>query len=110
MSPFASAIQQAMSSVRAVAGVAVTYCRGDLTVAVSAVPGSTTFEESSFEDAANIGFTSSDWIFRCSDLLLGGQQITPRRGDQVRVTDPDGGTTRVYEALTDGTQVFRYCD
>jgi hypothetical protein len=102
-SAFAKTIAQGMESVRAAAGELVTYWRGNDSVTAKAVPASTTFEMAD-TSGSPITFVSSDWIFKADELVIDGAVITPRRGDWVQL-----GALK-YDVLSDGTQVYRYCD
>lgn len=84
----------------------VTYRRGGAAVDVSAVPGQTDHEAID-ETGATILVTTSDWIFRTAELVLGGEQIAPEPGDQVEETDA-GGTIRTFTVLArPGLKCFR---
>jgi hypothetical protein len=107
MSPFATAISQGLDSVAGVAGELVQYWAGSQFVTLTGVPGTTQFGSDDVE-GMTVGFTSSDWIFKVSDLVIGGVAITPKRGHLVKKTV--GAKTYVYEVLKDAEQVYRYCD
>jgi hypothetical protein len=107
LSPFASVIAQALDTVQDVAGDDVQYWRGTQYVSLKAVPGTTEFPTDDV-DAATVTYTSADWIFKVSELVIGGVAITPRRGDLVKKTV--GSKTYVYEVLKDANQIFRFCD
>lgn len=107
MSAFASAIAAALGTVHAAAGEAVTYHRGDASVALTAVPGLNLLRTEEISDVP-VSANSRDWIFQASELVIGGAVIKPRRGDLVKQTV--AGELVVYEVLHDGDQVYRYCD
>lgn len=78
-------------------GVELTYSRGEVSVDLVGVPGSTPFR---FEDANGAGWmrvVSRDYLVLAERLVLGGQPIQPTRGD--RITEVKGAVTRVYEVL-----------
>lgn len=107
MGAFANVIGQALNSVRSIAGESVVYWRGTQSVSLQAVPGSSTFETTSVTEMPVL-YASRDWIFQADELVLGGVPTTPKRGDLVKQTVGDKTTT--FEVLSDGSQVFRYCD
>ncbi len=78
---------------------AVTYARGELSVAVSATVGSTLFQ---VDDGAGgtIRVTQRDFLIRCADLVLGGEEVLPQRGD--RITETVQGRNVVWEVMGPG--------
>jgi hypothetical protein len=91
---FHNAVLGAHNALRSSRGLDVTYCRGDATVAVTAVPGQTRV---TVEDASGLSIRAKrrDWIVRASDLLLGGQTVLPEVGDTIRLTV--GQDVQVFE-------------
>lgn len=108
MSAFGDAIAAGLDSIRDVAGEKVTYWRGDdSTGELAAVPGLSPSGSSRVNEVPIEDF-SRDWIFKVSELVINGDVITPRTGDQVRQTI--NGVEVIYEVLSDGNQVYRFCD
>lgn len=108
-SPFANAISAALATVNAVAGERGTYWRGtQSTTEISATPGNAVRDRDDVEQVQVLQ-AARDWIFKASELLIGGTVVLPERGDQWRVTDAAGVTT-IYEVENDGNQVYRWSD
>jgi len=86
---------------KAHAASTVTYCRGELTVEVQATVGKTVFD---VETAAGVVETiqSRDFLILAADLVLGGVEVLPERGDRVKELLVAGGATLVYEVLAPG--------
>jgi hypothetical protein len=85
-----------------------TYRRGVLTVVVLATIGRTEFEQ---DDGYGVIVQSQsrDYLIDAEDLILGGEQTMPARGDWIEETA--GGTTYRYEVLPIGNQQhWRYSD
>lgn len=87
---------------------AVTYCRGEQSVVVQATVGSTMFEVVS--DYGAIERTESrDFLITAADLVLGGAEVLPVRGDQVK--ELIGSATVIYEVMAPGDEPpWRYSD
>jgi hypothetical protein len=86
----------------------VLYVRGAERVEVAATVGQTVFR---LDDGAGgiLHSESRDYLIRAADLMLAGERVTPRRGDQVRETD--AGVTFVYEVTAPGDEPhWRYSD
>jgi len=105
---FASTITQAHQSLRSLAGVEITYQRGDDTTELTAIPGQTTFQVA---DISNLltEYRSRDYIFAAADLDLD----QPRKGDVIiegsnryEVLRPDGGDD-VWRWSDTAGQIYR---
>lgn len=106
--PFASAISAAVGTIRQVAGVPVTYQRGADSVPITATPGGTLYEAENGTGVATWGRTK-DYIFAAADLVVGGTQVTPERGDLIKETI--NGRVHVWTATGGSTEQFwRYSD
>lgn len=100
MSTFASAITNALATIRAAAGVTVTYSRGADTVSLTAVPGRTRYE-SNVPSGVVTEFQTRDYIIKAADLILAGSVTLPQDGDQITDVDAAGDDV-VYEAMSPG--------
>ena len=110
-SGFQQAVAGAYNSLRAAAGVHVTYHRATAWVRLCAVPGKSDFGATVPEQAAVVEFRSRDYIVRTADLVIGGVQVTPQRGDLVK--EEVGDKVHVHEVIRpdDGNgQPWRYSD
>lgn len=97
-------------ALQAHAAGAVTYSRGANTVTLRAAPGRTLYER---ETAAGIIETveSKDFLFKTSELILGGSQTLPQRGDKLTESDTETGKVYTYEVTGPGTEaVYRFAD
>jgi len=93
---------------KAHAASTVTYCRGVLSVEVEATIASTTFEVETAGGAIET-VQSRDFLITTADLVLGGAEVLPERGDQIR--EIAGAKTFVYEVLAPGGEPpWRYSD
>lgn len=98
MSMFSTAIQSAMGTLQRVAGATVTYHRGDSSTGeVTAVPGSTTFDEVGPDGGIVTHSTSHDWIVEAKDLVIDGQVITPQARDVVKRVV--GAVRMIYQVM-----------
>ncbi len=102
-SPFSRATTRCLSAVRAAAGTPVTYARGNASVNVTGVPGTTEFENETGDIVTD--YERRDFMIEVAVLILDGDPVTPQRGD--RITD----NGEVYEVLPrpDGP-VFGFSD
>jgi hypothetical protein len=107
MSAFGQVIEQAFATVDAVAGDDLFYCRGNVELPISAVPGTSTFS-SADANGYPVTFRSQDFMFNASLLVFGGVAAAPKVGDRVKWST--GGKTRTFEVLRDVDQFYRYCD
>ena len=103
-----TAINGAFSTLQIAAGVEIIYSRGDRNVTVKAVPGSTQWAE-----ATGAGYVETsqarDFLIAAADLVLGGESITPTRGDTI--TETVRGKQLTYPvASPGGSRVFSYAD
>jgi hypothetical protein len=64
-------------------GEVVTFRRGSSSVKLTAVVGSSDSEEQNAEGETTAQLRLVDFIFKASELILGGKQIEPVRGDQI---------------------------
>ena len=89
----------------------VVYLRGEESVEVSATIGSTVFN---VDDGAGalLRVESRDYLILAADLVLGGNAILPKRGDQIRETGGAGGDqVFVYEVVGPGNEpCWRWSD
>ncbi|MEM6503895.1 MAG: hypothetical protein AAF711_00360 [Planctomycetota bacterium] len=87
----------------------VTYQRGGDSVHVPATTGQTVFR---FDDAAGgtVRFVSQDFLIRAGDLVINGEAIEPRRGDQIIETA--NGKVYTHEVMPFGNDEpeWRYSD
>ncbi|MBE3098896.1 MAG: hypothetical protein IMZ44_17410, partial [Planctomycetes bacterium] len=87
---------------------AVAYCRGEQSVEVQATLGRTVFE---IADAYGVveQSESRDFLILACDLVLGGTQTLPERGDRIRETQD--GKAFVYEVMAPGKEPhYRFSD
>lgn len=108
LTPIEAAAAAAYRANRAVAGKAVTYRRGDASVAVVAVAG---------RYAADVGDGNGptvrtevrDYLVAAADLVLGGAAVEPRGGDRIVEGDPATGTA--FEVMDlPGEPCWRHSD
>lgn len=93
---------------KAHAASAVTYCRGELSVEVQATVGETVFEVDTGQGAIETT-EGRDYLILAADLVLGGAEVLPDRGDRIKETA--GGATLVYEVMAPGDEPpWRYSD
>ena len=78
------------------AGQSVTYIRGANNVALTATIGQSVVEAVD-EDGRVIRIETRDFLIHRADLILGGVEVEPDRGDQI--TWVDGSTTYRYEVM-----------
>ena len=82
----------------------VTYRRGELEVSLAATVGRSEFEIER-ETGVIVSFESRDYIFRVSDLVLGGETVEPLAGDCI----VEAG--RIYEVMAPGDRpAWRWSD
>ena len=86
----------------------VSYQRGVDSVELAATIGRTEFEQAD-EYGVLHRIEARDYIIRTADLLLAGETVLPKAGDQIRETD--GTITHVYEVMAPGGEPpWRYSD
>lgn len=86
----------------------VTFKRDEDTVDVQAVIGRTEFQFQD-SDGNTVTFQSRDYLILTADLVLGGNEVTPRAGD--KILEVAGTTTFTYEVQSpDGGDVWKYSD
>ncbi|TVQ33884.1 MAG: hypothetical protein EA376_01230 [Phycisphaeraceae bacterium] len=90
----------------------VVYARGVVSVEVQATVGRTIFDQ---QDQFGVIHRSEmrDYLVRAANLVLDGEQATPRAGDRVR--ENVDGRVLVYEVMAPGAQggnepPFRFSD
>jgi hypothetical protein len=66
----------------------VTYGRGVDSVVVKATVGRTQYETDDGH-AVRVDFTERDFLIQAGDLVLNGNPITPKPGDQIRETQDE---------------------
>lgn len=106
--PMSSATAAAFTSLKAVAGVPITYQRGASSVSLTAVPASTTIEVAD-DEGAIIKSRIRDFLIRASELIIDGSAVLPERGDQIVETVGDYEYTREVLGPA-GDQPFRFWD
>ena len=87
---------------------AVTYCRGDDSVAVQATIGRTLFE---VDNGAGVleKTEARDFLVSTDELVFAGEETLPLRGDRVRETA--GAQVFIYEVIAPGREPhWRYSD
>ena len=106
MTLFEDASEFLMASLDSVAGREIKYTRpGVGSVYIRAIRGVTNFQTQDNGVQELMYIKSDDYIFPTSDLVLGGQNVTPRRGDKIE----DAGITKTV--LTDGSDaMYKYTD
>lgn len=86
----------------------VIYQRGTDTVEVTATIGRTLFAVDNGEGAA-LQVESRDYLIRAAHLVLGGQPVLPRSGDQIH--ELQAGVIFIYQVMAPGDEpVWRYSD
>jgi len=86
----------------------ITYKRGAEQLPLVATIGKTLFETTN-EHGIVERIESRDFMVRAGDLILGGNVVTPLRGDHIRETA--GNQTCTYEVLAPGREpAWRYSD
>ncbi len=110
MSAVSRAVALHMRSQQRTAGESITYRRGPLSVAMTAVP---TFPQGMLvgEDGQTITQTQhKDWLFIAAELLLDGSRITPVSGDLIEWTDAQGVLHRYEVGAIAGSEVWKWMD
>ncbi|MCA9251275.1 MAG: hypothetical protein KDA54_09075 [Phycisphaerales bacterium] len=86
----------------------VSYQRGTDSVELAATIGRTEFEQAD-EYGVLHRIESRDYIIRVADLVLAGETVLPKAGDQIR--EADGNVVHVYEVMApSGEPPWRYSD
>jgi hypothetical protein len=84
------------------------YLRGADFVELAATIGRTEFEQAD-EYGVLHRIEARDYIIRAADLVLGGETVLPKAGDQIRETE--GAVTHIYEVMAPGGEPpWRYSD
>jgi len=87
----------------------VVYQRGTEQVTVQATVGRTLLKLDDGYGGVRMEWTDRDFLVHASDLVLGGSQTLPERGDLIR--EMQGGKTFVYEVLAPGKEpAWRWSD
>lgn len=93
------------------AGVSITYARGVDSVELTAWEGRTLFAiESRQEGAARVQWGDKDYLIVASELILDGDTVTPREGDRITQTLPEGDVTFEVLPPNRGEPAWRYSD
>jgi hypothetical protein len=88
---------------------AVSYQRDDEQVAIQATVGRTLLKLDDGEGGVVLQWTDRDFLISAADLVLGGFQTVPQRGDRIR--EARGAVTHVYEVMAPGDEPpWRYSD
>lgn len=100
-------VQTHAKRLKTAASESVLYCRGDETVRLDAVPGKPVFDQAISEAEFSIQTGAIPWIIKADELILGGLQTEPRRGDHLiaedgSVWDVLSGTDTTTHAFMDG--------
>ncbi len=86
----------------------VRYQRGADFVELAATIGRTEFEQAD-EYGVLHRIEARDYIIRAADLVLGGETVLPKAGDQI--CESESGVTQVYEVMAPGGEPpWRYSD
>jgi hypothetical protein len=80
----------------------VIYQRDAEQVAIQATVGRTLLKLDDGQGGAVLQWTDRDFLISAADLVLGGSQTLPQRGDRIRETL--GAITHVYEVLAPGDE------
>lgn len=98
------------SKSKAAAGVDVTYARtGEDPVELRAVLGNESAELVDGGEGPAIETASLDLLIEAADLVIGGDQTTPERGDRITITL--GGAETIFRPATSaGEPEWRYAD
>lgn len=109
MSNFGDLIAEGVTTIRAEAGVTITYSRGVDSVAITATPGKQIFRLDD-SDGGSVRVASRDYHFDADDLILDSAQTVPHKGDEIR--QDINGTTYVFRVFRPdgGDDVYRYMD
>ena len=86
----------------------VLYRRGTTEVSVPATVAATRFE---VDDGTGTIRAQGvrDYLLAAADLVLGGENVLPERGDEI--VETRGGTAYVYEVMDLGAERhYRFCD
>jgi len=85
----------------------ITYSRSANTVTLNATVGTTDYEVV-VDGSISVVAQTRDYLVQATDLIIAGQQIQPKRGDQIQ----ESGSGDVYEVLSvgPGNHFFRYAD
>lgn len=87
----------------------VTYRRGSWSVSISAALGSQLLRLNDRLGNVKVERTDRDFIFKIADLVLHDDQVEPKRGDTIELTQ--GGVVREYEVMSpEGEPAWRYQD
>ena len=95
--------------IKTYASQTVTYHRDVESVQLQASFGRTSFESDDGYGGVRTERSDKDFLVTAEDLILGGQQTEPQRGDRIKQTV--GDQVLVYEVMPFGREKhFRYCD
>lgn len=84
MNMLSRAIEAHAKALKRAAGVAVTYRQGSHeSESITATPTSSTYIVEDEATGIPQKVTSQDWIFTAADLIVAGQTIEPKPGDQI---------------------------
>jgi hypothetical protein len=86
--------RRSFEALRRVRGVALQYQRGDKSIDLVGVPGSTPFRFQAI-DGGFMRTVSKDWLLLASELVIDGETVEPQRGDKIIET----ATELVHEVL-----------
>lgn len=95
MADFSDIRDALFAATSALMGGNVTYHRGNSSVEVTATRGRSDFQSVSDGQTVEIQSRTSDFLIKASDLVIGGNVITPAAGDKIRWVE--GSITQVYE-------------
>jgi hypothetical protein len=111
MSLLSSAVRNLSASLKHAGGEATTYRRGNDSIdGVIGVPVRTRHDDYATEDDLALTARERDWIYLAEDLAIGGEQLSPQRGDFIDWVDPLG-VTHTYQVLPrSDDRCFRHTD
>jgi hypothetical protein len=85
-------VQRLADRMKANAGESVVYTRGNDSVTLTAVVGTTPFRQTDGAGRSTLAFSEADFLILAVDLRLAGMTVKPARGDKITW---NGGTYEV---------------
>jgi len=96
MNAIEKAVARLSATVQRAAGLAVQYYQDGLLIELTAVMADVDAEVVG-PDGFPVVARATDFLIPCAELLVGGEPVEPKAGDQVRVQR--GGKLETYEAM-----------
>lgn len=93
----AEAIRAGLDAAREVSGIPVVYRRGALQVSLVAIPGRRNFDVQT--ESGVLYIRSDDFLIARGDLILGGQETEPARGDFIDADISGSGKVATFEVM-----------